>query len=184
MCTPLKHSDPIKKGLLLQNGVFCYTYLDDFKKVDERRLPPRECFINDLDQEHISEEKYARAQNIWKTFSCQTLGGYHDIYLKSDVLILTDVFQNFRNFCRDKYGLDPTHFLTGSQLSYAALLKMTGVRLELLSDLDMYNFIELGIRGGYWGVIHRFANANNRYMQSDNSEGESIFLLYIEQNAL
>ena len=77
------------------------------------------------------------------------------IYLKSDVSILTDVFENFRNFSLDHYGLDPAHFLTGSQLSYTTLLKMTGVKLELLSDLDMYDFLDSGLRGGYYGVIQR-----------------------------
>ena len=133
----LKHSDPTKQDLLLQEGVFCYAYLDDFQKLDEKSLPPSKCFINDLHQEHISEGNYTYAQNIWKTFSCKTLGDYHDVYLKSDVLILTEVCENFRNFCLDHYGLDPAHFLTGSQLSHTALLNLTGVKLELLSDLDM-----------------------------------------------
>ena len=102
------------------------------------------------------------------------------------MLIPTDVFENFRNFCLDHYiyGLDPAHFLTGSQLSYTALLKMTGVKLELLSDLDMYDFLDSGLRGGYCGVIQRYARAKNRYMESFDSGRESSFLLYIDQNAL
>ena len=60
--------------------MFCYAYLDDFRKFDEKSLPPREYFINDLHQEDISEENYTHAQNIWKT-SCKTLGDYHDVYI-------------------------------------------------------------------------------------------------------
>ena len=180
----LKHTDSANYELLLRKGVFCYTYLDNFSKFEEPRLPPRVCFMNDLDQEHISAEDYTHAQNVWDAFCCQTLGEYHDVYLRSDVLILADVFEMFRKFCHAQYGLDPTHYFTCSQLSYDALLKMTGIKLELLSDIDMYNFIESGIRGGYCKVVQRYAAANNKYMNSFDSEAPSSFLLYIDQNAL
>ena len=180
----LKHSNPTQQDLLLQNGMFCYLYLDNFNKFYEDSLPPRECFDNDLDPEHISDVKYVHAQNVSKPFSCQTLGDYHDVYLKSDVLILAHVFENFGKFCLKEYSLDPAHFLAESQLSYTALLNFTEVRLELLSGLDMYTFLEEGIRGGYCRVIQRFAAANNRYMRSFDSHAESASLLYIDQNAL
>ena len=122
--------------------------------------------------------------DVWDALSCQTLGEYYDVYLRSDVLILADVFETFRKFCLAQYGLDPAHYFTCSQLSYDALLKMTGTKLELLLDIDMYNFIESGIRSGYSGVVQRYAAANNKYMNSFDSETPSSFLLYIDQNAL
>ena len=145
----LKHTDSANYELLLCKGVFCYTYLHHFCNFEEPRLPPCECFMNDLNQEQICAEDYTHAQNVWDTRCCQTLGEYHDVYLRSDVLILADVFETFRKFCLAQYGLDPAHYFTSSQLSCDALLKMTGIKLELLSDIDMYSFIESGIHGGY-----------------------------------
>ena len=176
--------DPEQQELLLQKGVFCYSYLDDFERFLEKQLPTREKFFNDIGQKHISEGEYAHAQKVWERFSCQTLGQYHDIYLLCDVLMLSDIFQNFRQFSLKEYGLDPAHFLTGPQFSYAALLKMTGINLELLSDIDMHQMIERGVRGGYCGTVQRFAKANNQYMPSFDPTRESSYLLYVDKNSL
>ena len=73
----------------------------------EEKLPPIEAFYNDLREEHISEEEYQHAHNVWTAFHCKTMGDYHDLYLKTDVLLLADVFTNFRNVCLKVYKLDP-----------------------------------------------------------------------------
>ena len=143
--------------------------------------------------EHISEEDYAHAQNVWKAFSCKTLGDYHDVYLRSDVLIVADVLETLRKFCFTQYGLDLTHFFTCSQVSYEALLKMTGVKLELLSKIDMFNLVESGIRSGFCfvfccfffcGVTQTYGATKNKYSDSFDSKAASSFLLYINQNSL
>jgi len=80
-------------------------------------------------------------------FHCSTLNDYHDAYFKMDVLLLADVFQNFREMCLINYGLDPAHFYTTPGMSFQACLKMSGVKLDLFTDPDMHLFVENNIRG-------------------------------------
>ena len=101
----------------------------------ETLLPPQSAFDNDLTGEKCSDELYARAKEVWKRFCCKTLGEYHDLYLLTDVGLLADVFENFRDMSMRYYGLDPAQYLTLPHLSWDAMLKFTGVELERLSDL-------------------------------------------------
>ena len=73
-----------------------------------------------------------------------TMGHYHDHYLKADVLLLTDVFEKFINTCVKYYALDPCHYFSSPELSWNAMFKMTGIELEVISDIDMHLFIEKG----------------------------------------
>lgn len=91
----------------------------------ETALPPKEAFYSRLTRKHISDEEYARAQTIWEKIGCGSFMDYHDIYLKTDVLLLADVFENFRDTAMTQYGLDPANFYTAPGLSWAAMLKMT-----------------------------------------------------------
>lgn len=91
-----------------------------------------------MTETHITDEEYAFAQTVWNTFNCKTLGEYFDLYLRIDVLILADVFENFRNVCLENYKLDPAHYLTVPSLTFDAMLKYTKVDLELLSDYNKY----------------------------------------------
>ena len=88
------------------------------------------------------------AQKVWTTFGCKTLGDYSDLYCRTDVLLLADAFETFRKMYLRQYGLDPAHYYTSPGLSWDALLKKTGVELELLTDYDQHLFIERGMRGG------------------------------------
>ena len=81
---------------------------------------------------------------VWSACSCQTLGHYHDVYLKSDVYLLADVFENFRSAALSTYGLDPAHYFTLPGFSWDALLRTTAIELELLTDIDQHLFIERG----------------------------------------
>ena len=85
----------------------------------------------------------------WQKFGSHTLKEYHDIYLKTDVLILADIFENVRNTCVGAYGLDPAHYLSAAGLSWDAMLKITDIQLELFSDANMLSFLEKGLRGGF-----------------------------------
>ncbi|KAJ8939468.1 hypothetical protein NQ318_022522 [Aromia moschata] len=133
--------------LIRQKGVFPYNYKDSFEKLQER-FTFKEKNFNDLTNEGVSEEDYQRAIKVWNTFECKALGKYSDIYLKSDVLVLADVFENFRKVCLEQYKLDPAHYLTGPSLSWDAMLRCTQIKLELLTDIFQLHFFRKGIRGG------------------------------------
>ena len=94
-------------------------------------------------------------------FGCHHMGDYHDLYNRTDVLLLVDVFKAFQNTCMGEYGLAPIHYFSSPGLLWDAFLKSTGVELELLTDYDQHLFIEKGINGGIAMVSRRFARANN-----------------------
>ena len=135
-------------SLLTRKGVFPYDYVSSIEKLSETCLPPKEEFYSKLNDEDISDEDYQHAIKVWNTFGCKTLRDYHNLYLKSDVLLLPDVFENFRKTCLHHYKLDPVHYYTSPGLAWDACLKITGQYLELLSDYDMLMMFERGIRGG------------------------------------
>ena len=113
------------------------------------------------------------------------MGDYHDLYLKTDVLLLADVFEKFIKTCLDYYGLDLCHYFSSPELSWNPMLKMTGVELELISDVDMYLFIEKGMRGGTTSYIaKRHSKANNKYMKDYESDKEDEFIIYVGANNL
>ena len=107
------------------------------KRLSKTQLPPKEAFYNKLNNEHISDEDYKHMQKVWEAFDCKTLKDYHDIYLMSDILLLTDVFETFRDICMTNYELDPAWYYTAPCLAWDAALKKTKVELELLTDTDM-----------------------------------------------
>ena len=135
-------------SLLARKGVYPYEYVNSIKQLKETKLPPKEAFYSKLNDEEISDKDYEHAHNIWNTFNCQTLQDYHNIYLKSDVLLLADVFENFRKNCLKNYELDPCHYYTAPGVAWDACLKLTKQELELLTDYDMLMMFEKGIRGG------------------------------------
>ena len=106
-------SNANERNLLLRKGVYPYDYMSFWERFDEQELPPMTAFYNKLSENGISEEDYAHAQTVWETFCMTTMGNYHDLYLKTDVLLLSDVFENFRNLCLKACHLDPANsFLT------------------------------------------------------------------------
>ena len=120
-----------------------------------------EKFYSKLNDEHITDKEYAHAQAVWEYSECKMLGDYHDLYVKTDVALLADVFENFQNLCLEKYRLDLAHYYTSPGLSWDALLKKTGVKLELFTDYEMHLFVERGMQGGISMVSNRYAKANN-----------------------
>ncbi|RLU16289.1 hypothetical protein DMN91_012049, partial [Ooceraea biroi] len=147
--------------LLTRKGVFPYEYVDSAEKLLETRLPPRESFHSSL-----------------------TGDTYSDLYLKTDVLLLADVFQNFRETCIRSYGLDPAHYYTLPGYTWDAMLLHTGIEFELLTDVDMVQFVERGVRGGLSQCSHRYARANNRHAPSYDPCETSTYLMYYDVNNL
>ena len=151
-----------------QKAVYPYDYTDSFRTSGDQQLPPKDEFDSILTDEGTSDAQYQHAQNVSNTFDMRTMGEYHDLYLKSDILLLADVFENFRKTCLQYYKLDPCHYFTSPGLSWDAMLKMTGIKLELITDVDMFHFIEKGLRGGISYIAHRHGKANNKYMSGYN----------------
>ncbi|XP_020297964.1 uncharacterized protein LOC109862346 [Pseudomyrmex gracilis] len=153
-------------------------------KLLETSLPPREAFYSSLTGDTVTESKYAHATNMWQRFNIDNLGSYSDLYLKTDVLLLADVFKNFRRECLASYGLDLAHFYTLPGYTLDAMLKYTCVTFKLLTDIDMVMYVERGVRGGLSQCSNRYARANNRYARSHDLSEPSSYLMYYDVNNL
>jgi hypothetical protein len=175
-------SDKFGMGFDGRKGVFPYEWLDGWDKFDCTELPPKEAFYSQIRQSHISDAEYNRAQTVWKKHNIKNMGEYHDLYLKNDVMLLADVFEMFRDTSMKNYGLDPANYFTSPGMSWDALLKKTGVELELLTDIDQHLFIERGIRGGISMVSKRYAKANNPECPDYDSTKPNSSILYLDAN--
>ena len=171
-------------NLMKQKGIYPYDHMDCFDRFNETQLPEKQDFYSILNNEHISDEQYKHGQTVWKTFNLKTMGDYHDLYLKSDILLLADVFENFRKTCLQYYKLDPCHYFTSPGLSWDAMLKMTNIKLELMTDIDTFQFIEKGMRGGTSYIANRYGEANNKYMKTYNEKAPSKYIMYLDANNL
>ena len=120
----------------------------------------------------------------WDVFKIKNIGDYHDHYLKKDVLSLADVFEKFIDTCVKFYGLDPCHYFSSLGLSREVMLKMTEIKLEKISDIAKYLFIEKGLRGGISYIAKRYAKANNKYMKVHDSKEPLKFITYLNMNNL
>ena len=148
--------------LLLREGFYPYEYMDDWEKFIETTLPEKEEFYSSLSMEEFTDADYMHGKRVCKDFKIKNLGEYHDWYLKSDTVILADVFKNFRKMCLKIYELDPVKFISAPGLAWQAALKKAKVNLELLIDIDMLLIIEKGIREGICAAIHWYAKANKK----------------------
>ena len=173
-----------KFKLMKKKGVYPYDYMDSFNKFNDKKLPSKEEFYSELNDKHITNKEYDHAQTVWETFNLNTMGDYHDLYLKSDILLLADVFENFRKTCLQYYKLDPCHYFTSPGLSWDSMLKMTNIKLELMTDIDMFQFIEKGLRGGISYIANRYGKANNKYMKDYDEKSPSKYLMYLDANNL
>ena len=147
-------------------------------------LPSKDAFFSSLNGVGISDKDYSRAKKVWNTFNINNLGEYHDIYLKTDVLLLCDVFEKFIDTCLEYYGLDPCHYFSSPGLAWDAMLKMIGVELELISDVNAHLFIEKGMRGGISYIAKRYCRANNKYVEGYHVNKDTSFIMYFDANNL
>ena len=129
---------------LKRKGVYPYEHVKDWSVFGETALPPVHAFSSSL-KGGITSGDYEHAQRMWKLAQCRTFGDYHDLYLWTDVALLSDVFENFRTMALTDYKLDPAHYISTPGLSWDAAMKSTRTSLELLTDIDMHLFVEAGI---------------------------------------
>ena len=181
----LKYFTPKQAEILKQKGFYPYEYMDSEEKFNDTKIPPREAFYSKLSGRGITEKDYKHAGNVWNSFKMKTFKEYHELYNITDVLLLADVFENFRDLCLKIYGLDPVYYFTAPGLAWDACLKMTNIELELLSDPNMLLMFEKGIRGGISIISNRYGKANNKYMRKGfNKNKPSKYLMYLDANNL
>ena len=180
-----------KLEILKRKDAYPYEWVNSDEKFKYPTLPKKKDFnssIKDGKQDksngHISDEQYQHLQNVWDTFSFNTFVDFHDHYLRKDVLLLADVFEKFIFTCLKYYSLDPCHYFSAPGLSWDAMLKMTKIALEKISDRDKYIFIEKGTRGGVSYINKRYReaskNVNIFYLDMNNLYGcaKSQYLPY------
>ena len=123
-------------------------------------------------------------EGIWDKLEMKNMGDYHDLYLKKDVLLLVDVFEKFIDTCLKYYELEPCRYFSDPGLSWDTMLKMTGIKIKKISDIDQYLFIEKRTRGGISYIAKRYAKENNKYMCDYDSNKQSTFITYLDKNIL
>ena len=123
--------------------------MNSFKKFSEKRFSDKKCFYSPVKDGttgdngkklygHVNDEDYLTFKKIWNEFNLKNMGDYHDHYLKKDVFLLANVFERFIDACLKFYELDPCHYFSSLGLSWDAMLKMTGVKLAKISDIELY----------------------------------------------
>ena len=180
-----KYYTPEQVELIKQKGFYPYEYMDSIEKFNDTEPPPREVFYSKLSGRGITDKNYKHVLNVWSSFNMEIFKDYHELYNETDVLLLADVFENFRDLCLKIYGLDPVYYYTAPGLAWDACLKMTDINLELLSDPNMLLMFEKGIRGGISMISNRYGEANNKYIgHSFNKNKLKKYLMYLDANNL
>ena len=169
----------------MRKGVYPHEYASSCERFNDEQLPPKEAFYSKLSGEDISDDDYKHAQEVWEEFGMKTFKDYHDLYNVSDVLLLADVFENFRGVCMENYHLDPAWYYAAPGLAWDAALEITEVELELLSDPDMLLMIEKGIIWGISMISNRHGKANNSYIDDEyNDKQATKYITYLDANNL
>ena len=151
--------------------------MDSFTKFEETSLPPQDAFFNDLTQEPLTQEACQHAQQVWEKIGCQDMEDYHDVYLITDTLLLEDGFEIFRNICLATYYLHSALYYTAPALAWYAALKLTNIKLDTLTDIKQYLFIDQGLREGIFMTTHWYAQANHSYL--DKKSNAALLLNYL-----
>ena len=170
--------------IVFAKGVYPYSYMTSRDKFSETCLPPIESFYDTLRDQPLKQEDYERAQHVWTRFHMCNMQDYHDHYLLTDVLLLADVFENFRHSVMQRHKLECLHFVTLPSLAWAMALKHTGVELDLITDPDTYLMLENSMHGGIAKISQRYASANNPLVDGYNSDEARRYITYLDANSL
>ena len=169
--------------------------MNSFERFNEEKLPAKKYFYSSIkdgkigddgkiSDDHINIKDYSTWEKTWDKFKMRNMGDYHSHYFKKDVLLLADVFEKFIDTCLKYYGLDSCHYFSSRGLSWEAMLKMTDIKLEKISDIDKYLFIEKGLRGGNSYIAKRYSKANKEYLNDYDPKKPSTFISYLDMNNL
>jgi hypothetical protein len=171
--------------LVERKGGFCYDYLSGIERLDEPFLPGRDQFYNRMKEAECLEQEYAHAQHVWMAFGCNTIKDYMELYLLSDVCLLADVFEKFRQTSLSEYQLDPVYYVSAPSLSWSAALKFINSPIKLITDPEMYRMIQPSIRGGICHASVRYARANNKLMGAlYDPLLPTSYIMYVDANNL
>lgn len=170
--------------IVQSKGILPYSYFTSYEILNEMQLPDINSFHNDLTNEPLSKSDYERALLTWNEMKCETLGDYLHFYLKLDVYLLTDIFEQFRSIIKKDYNLDPANYIGIPSLTIDAALKWNSLSMPLLPTEDMYNFFENGIRGGMCFINKHYIEANNEEVEGYNKNKPIVGLTYLDENNL
>ena len=171
--------------ILCRKGFYPYEWMDNVSKMNSNGLPDKSSFYSKLSQTSLTDNEYSHAENVYNKLNCQTFRDYHMAYLKTDVLLLADVFENFRKTCHENYNLDPANDISSPGLAWDAMLLKTGISLQQMSDLQVLDIMERQKKGGLTFVgAKRHVVANNKYMENYDSNKESNYIMYLDANNL
>ena len=181
-----------KLEILKRKDSYLYEWVDSYKTFTYPRLSPKESFYSSLydgkrdkgDGDDISTRQYLHLKFVWKEFEFKTYKDYHNHYLKKDVLLLADVFENFIFASVRYYNLHSCHYFSAPGLSWDAMLNMTKVELEKISNADTHPFIQRGMRGGISYVNKRHSEANNKYCPDYDKNKPENYIFYLDMNNL
>ena len=180
---------PDKLDLLRKKDA--YEWIDSYEKFKYTKLPPKEAFYSSNDDGksgkgdgHICTSHYLHLKLVWKEFSFKTFKDFHNHHLKKDVSFLVYAFENFISTCLKYYNLDPTHYFSAPGLSWDAMLKMTKVELEKISDSEKHVFIESGMRLGICQISKRYSKASNKFCPDYDPNKPEVYIKYLDMNNL
>ena len=180
-----------KLEILKRKDSYPYEWEDSYEKFNHKELPPKKCFYSSINDGkggkgdgNISDKQHSYLQNVWKEFDFDTFRDNHNHYLKKNVLLLADVFEKFISTSLKYYNLDPCHYFRALGLSWNAMLKMTKVELEKISNADIHLFIEKRMRGVISYVNKRYSKANNKYCPDYHKTKPEKHIAYIDLNNL
>lgn len=172
--------DPSKLQLLTRKGKFPFEYVDSMEKLQERQLPRLEAFYDTLKQKDISQEDYQHCHRVFEAFECRNLEDYMLIYLQSDVLLLSSVFEAYRKLSMQKLSMDPVKFFSASHFTFQCMLRYTGVEIEIMQDMEMVNMIKQSIRGGLSLTSKRYLEANEPRMKQYDASKPRVEIAYLD----
>jgi hypothetical protein len=177
-----KYFDKNKLDYVTSKGVYPYEYVKAFNDF-ESALPNKNAFDSHLN-DSISDKDYNFAKEVYSKFECRNFGDYHDLYLKTDVLLLADYWAMFSRMFLEQYRLDPNHYYSAPGMAFDACLLTTGQKVELITDPDIFNFVKKGMRGGISMARCRYAKANNKHCPDYDLSKENSWPMYFDATAL